>query len=213
MAIPIVKVYAAGNSIVIDMVNGVTYVVAPVNLATKYVRRNNYTIYDDRVSLFIVGQNYTGFCDKFPDAIRDETGNRLVSGRDQTIDDVEAYFNLLGIGQQAGGGYTKLNTPIVAASSITQSGATITWLAIANAYTYDIKDSDNNLITNTSILNYTFSGLTAGTPYTYYVIAKGSGLYLDSDPGIISFITTAIPVPGQPQLSPSFQLTPSTALY
>jgi len=148
MAIPIVKVYAAGNSIVIDLVNGVTYVVAPVNLATKYVRRNNYTIYDDRVSLFIVGQNYTGFCDKFPDAIRDENGDRLVSGRDQTIDDVEAYFNDLGIGQ----------------------GGTVD---LSNYY-------NKQQIDSIVVAIYEAIGQTP---------------------------------PPQPQLSPSFQLTPSTILY
>ena len=190
MAIPIVKVYAAGNSIVIDLVNGVTYVVAPVNLATKYVRRNNYTIYDDRVSLFIVGQNYTGFSDKFPDTVRDENGDKLVTGRDQTIDDVEAYFDELRIGQ--GGGvapdlssyYTKgevdgfisaiydvlgqpvptptLATPQPVASEVTEFSVKITISAIQYAQQYEYRVNGSLLYTGADTM-YIFTGLQPDT--------------------------------------------------
>jgi len=103
MALPIVKVYAQDGSIIIDMGNGVAITAAPVNLVAKYIRRLPSTIYDDRVSLFVVGQQYVGFQDKLPDTIRDQNGDKLVTSRAQTIDDVEDYFTSLGIGQSSGG--------------------------------------------------------------------------------------------------------------
>ena len=99
MAIPIVKVYLQNGSVVIDLVNGVTYTASAAILVAKYVRKDSSTIYDDRVSLYVGGATFTGFQDKFPDSIRDEDGNLLVTGRDQTIDDVQEYFISLGIGQ------------------------------------------------------------------------------------------------------------------
>lgn len=103
--IPIIKVYLQDGSVVIDLANGVTYVAAPVNVSATYKEATQFSVYDDRVSLYVLGTNsQQGFTDKFPDSIRDQAGNKIGTGDVQTLDDVRNYFVGLGIGQSSGTG-------------------------------------------------------------------------------------------------------------
>ncbi|MDD2798597.1 MAG: alpha/beta hydrolase fold domain-containing protein [Bacteroidales bacterium] len=96
----------------------------------------------------------------------------------------------------------KLTTPTVGvATSILETSFTANWTAVANATGYDVKVySGATLVSTKSITGQAatsavISGLTAGTTYTYSVIAKGNGTtYGDSNSSIASasFSTTGV---------------------
>lgn len=94
--------------------------------------------------------------------------------------------------QQAG--FTQLDTPEPITGTITETTAQISWGSISNADSYDIYLNDS-FLTNVSTINYSFAGLIAGADYTAGVVAKGSGLYLNSDLGTVQFSTTGITPP------------------
>lgn len=93
--------------------------------------------------------------------------------------------------------YIQLDTPVPVVSNITQTGATITWDAIPNAESYEVLDDNGDLIANVTNPTYTFTGLTAGTPYQGGVMAKGILPYVNSEVGGYSFTTQS----AQTQLS------------
>ena len=73
---------------------------------------------------------------------------------------------------------TRLDTPIVTASSVTTSGFTLNWPAIDNATGYEVEvlapqGTESPPINGTGV---TFTGLEAGTPYTIQVAATGANV-------------------------------------
>jgi hypothetical protein len=95
----------------------------------------------------------------------------------------------------------KLDTPSVGtASSVTSSGFTANWTAVANAISYDVQVYQGASLLKTtnfsgqSTSSGSITGLFAVTPYTYKVVAKGDGVnYSDSDPSSASAdITTTV---------------------
>ena len=78
-------------------------------------------------------------------------------------------------------------------ASITETSATLSWDAVANASNYSVTINGN---TETVTINsYSATGLTAGTEYTWSVVANGDGTnYTDSDAAQHTF-TTASPTP------------------
>lgn len=105
---------------------------------------------------------------------------------------------------------TQLAAPQPVASNITANSLTISWTAIANATTYEIR-RNNVPLTAISGTTYNDSGLSPDTQYQYIVIAKAAG-YVDSPQGIVSATTQTVG-PVIIQLSPNTQLKPSTLLY
>jgi hypothetical protein len=99
-----------------------------------------------------------------------------------------------------------LTVPTVGtASSVSASGFTANWTAVANAVGYDVKVYiGSQLVSTTNVsgqatVSLDITGLSAGTTYTYKIVAKGDGSsYVDSTPSAasISFTTTAVAVAG-----------------
>lgn len=97
---------------------------------------------------------------------------------------------------------TKLSTPTVGtATSITSSGFTANWTAVDNASSYDVQVYQGATLISTtnfsgqSTATGAITGLSAGTSYTYKVVAKGDGVsYTNSDPSNASAeATTLVP--------------------
>lgn len=94
----------------------------------------------------------------------------------------------------------KLTTPTVGtASSITSSGFTANWTAVDNASSYDVQVYQGaSLIQTTNFSGQatntgSITGLSAGTTYTYKVVAKGDGeSHSDSDPSNASAELTTL---------------------
>lgn len=76
----------------------------------------------------------------------------------------------------------------LATSSVTQTTLTLSWTGSTGATSYDIYN-DSTLLTNVATTSYAVSGLTAGTQYTFKVIAKNAG---GSAPGIGSGASTTV---------------------
>ena len=81
----------------------------------------------------------------------------------------------------------------VQASSVTTTGATLTWNAVENASSYSIGLSDGKTYTTTTN-SYTFTGLTAGTEYIALITAVGDGhrYCSSSSTGDVDFTTVAL---------------------
>ena len=95
-----------------------------------------------------------------------------------------AYFTLV-INYSSGA--TKLNTPSPSYNDATKQ---VTWSAISNASSYQVKVDSGSYATATS--PYSVSGLSTGESHTVYVVAKGDGTnYSDSDAGSVTFTPTA----------------------
>jgi Pregnancy-associated plasma protein-A/Secretion system C-terminal sorting domain/Fibronectin type III domain len=82
----------------------------------------------------------------------------------------------------------------VAAASITQTGATISWAAVSGAVSYSLQYKLSTATTYTTVTttatSYTFTGLIAGTTYNYQVAATCSAA-TSSYSTTASFTTTA----------------------
>lgn len=105
MADSIIKVYSGTNGkIVIDKGNGKFGSASPSNINVRYVTGVPFSIYGGRVFLSVTGDVSLGFSDVYPDIIRDQAGDKIGGGDAQTIDEVEAYFDELGISSNTGGG-------------------------------------------------------------------------------------------------------------
>lgn len=92
------------------------------------------------------------------------------------------------------GGTTVLSTPAptIDAASISETGFTVAWPAVANAasYLYKIDNGAETAVTNTSVV---VSGLTAGQTYTVSVkaVSGNTSLYTDSAWGTVTATTLA----------------------
>ena len=97
-----------------------------------------------------------------------------------------------------GGGSTptQLSAPTgLTESNITSSGATLSWNAVANASNYSVTINGNTETVTTN--SYSATGLTAGTEYTWSVVAKGDGTnYTDSEAAQHTFTTKTASTPG-----------------
>ena len=93
---------------------------------------------------------------------------------------------------------TQLTTPAnLKESSITETSATLSWDAVANASNYSVTINGKNATATTN--SYSATGLTAGTEYTWSVVAKGDGTnYTDSEAAQHTFTTTAATTPEEP---------------
>ena len=89
----------------------------------------------------------------------------------------------------------QLTTPAnLKEASITETSATLSWNAVANASNYSVTINGNNATATTN--SYNATGLTAGTEYTWSVVAKGDGTnYTDSEAAQHTFTTTAATTP------------------
>ena len=104
-------------------------------------------------------------------------------------------------GGDEGGGETpdptpsKLSTPAnLKEASIAETSDTLSWDAVANASNYSVTINGNTATANSN--SYSATGLTAGTAYTWSVVAKGDGTnYTDSDAAQHTFTTTAATTP------------------
>ncbi len=103
-------------------------------------------------------------------------------------------------------------TPV--ASSITTSGATLTWAASTDdtavvAYdVYRVQGTTSTLVASPTTTSTTLTGLTAGTAYTYNVKARDAAGNTSAASSSVTFTTTAVPtdttapsVPGTPVAS------------
>jgi len=90
---------------------------------------------------------------------------------------------------------TKLTAPEnLKEASIAETSATLSWDAVANASNYNVTINGNTETVTTN--SYSATGLTAGTEYTWSVVAKGDGTnYTDSDAAQHTFSTTAATTP------------------
>lgn len=204
----IVKVYEQNGLIVIEA-RGNTSPVNPSLVIPVYTDKPD--AYQDRVSIVISGANWINLTNIAPDLIRDENGDLLITEpRVQTVADVRAYFEELGVGQGGGSfdpnnyypkdvidemfaevyaliGVTPLDTPVGAFSNTTANSTTLTLTPVANATTYEFKRNGSVVQMGPSnILNDT--GLSPSTQYSYTWVAKGAG-YANSLPGSGSVTT------------------------
>ena len=90
------------------------------------------------------------------------------------------YLKSITVTYSAGCGGTKLGTPIVTASFPASNRIDLSWSAVSNASSYQLKWNGGDWVTATSPVSKT--GLTNGTSYTYQVRAIGNGsTYCDGD--------------------------------
>ena len=90
-----------------------------------------------------------------------------------------------------------LSTPTLSVTSSTSSSISVSWSGIQNAsgYTLQYKTSNTSTWTtvstiSSSLRSYTLSGLVAATSYDMRLLAKGSGVYSDSDySAVVSYNT------------------------
>jgi len=94
-----------------------------------------------------------------------------------------------------GGSMPTLNTPVPVSSNITETTATISWLAILHAEQYTLQRARNSgfgvdlqtLQVGTQ-LSFNDTALTQNTEYWYRVIASATG-YINSIQGVVNFTT------------------------
>ena len=87
----------------------------------------------------------------------------------------------------------------LAATSITSTGATLSWNSVAGATSYDYEVVGTDKSGNTSNTTVDISGLSGGTTYTWRVRSKNSSTNLTSEWASSTFATTA-PAPQAPTL-------------
>lgn len=106
---------------------------------------------------------------------------RIIANQSGSVNiwDVEVYSYVSGL--------TTLSTPVVsAATNITSSGFTANWTSVTNASGYEVKTYIGSELMNTSSItgqstsSLAITGLYAGLPYTYKVIAKGDLVSYDN---------------------------------
>ena len=94
---------------------------------------------------------------------------------------------------------SKLSTPAnLKEASIAETSATLSWDAVANASNYSVTINGNTETVTTN--SYSATGLTAGTEYTWSVVAKGDGTnYTDSEAAQHTFTTKTASTPEEPE--------------
>ena len=115
------------------------------------------------------------------------------------ITSIQLYKEASGGGETPDPTPSKLPTPAnLKEASISETSATLSWDAVANASNYSVTINGNTETATTN--SYSATGLTAGTEYTWSVVAKGDGTnYTDSEAAQHTFTTTATtpdPEPG-----------------
>lgn len=87
----------------------------------------------------------------------------------------------------------KLATPTVSCTAQTETSLTFSWAAVDNASGYQVSTDGGSTYGSTlTTTSYTWTGLTASTPYTLYVKAIGDNSnYTDSDAASASGTTSA----------------------
>ncbi|WGK69793.1 BspA family leucine-rich repeat surface protein [Candidatus Haliotispira prima] len=86
-----------------------------------------------------------------------------------------------------------LPTPVLRIGTVTATSVTLSWNSVANAVSYTLSRSGSNVTVTkgSSETGHTFTGLTAGSRYTFTITAHGTGLYSDSDAGTAQVTTSA----------------------
>ena len=97
---------------------------------------------------------------------------------------------------------TALSAPTPVVGSITGTGASVSWTAVANASTYDMrykKQSDTDWTTTSGVTSpRTLSGLTVNTPYEAQLRSMASGYEDGAWSTSTNFTTVNISAPGAP---------------
>ena len=111
------------------------------------------------------------------------------------ITSIQLYKEASGGGETPDPTPSKLSTPAnLKEASIAETSATLSWDAVANASNYSVTINGNTETVTTN--SYSATGLTAGTEYTWSVVAKGDDTnYTDSDAAQHTFTTTAATTP------------------
>ncbi|WP_426446278.1 lytic polysaccharide monooxygenase [Paenibacillus sp. S-38] len=103
-----------------------------------------------------------------------KTGYHVILAVWEVADTANAFYNVIDVNFGGGTGGTTIAAPAnLASPSQTQTSVSLTWSAVSGASSYEIYRSGTRVGT-TSSPSYTDTGLTAGTTYTYTVVAVGS---------------------------------------
>ncbi len=98
----------------------------------------------------------------------------------------------------------------ITAAPTSQTAISLSWSAVANASLYYIYTSAGAFVANTTLTNYSVSGLTPNTTYSYYVVpfdnVGGNG-----PPSANASATTDQPTPGTPTIGTATALTQTSA--
>jgi len=108
--------------------------------------------------------------------------------------------------------YTTPATPSLSVSATAATSVTVSWSAISGATAYYVSTNGSTYTSVGNVTSYTFTGLTTGTAYTFYVKAYNSSTALYGTAGTVSGTPTAAPgTPTQSATSTDTSITISWA--
>jgi hypothetical protein len=220
MAIPKVRIYKSGSSLVVKTGSKVLQVGSPSDFGVQYIDVSNSRA-NDKIAITYFGRVL--LADKKVDDFVDESGE--IISPDVQLSVLLDYFNSIGLGVgqpvDLSDYYTKaevdaivaaiyeaigqpqpnpqLATPAPVTSNVTTTSITVSFPAVPFATTYEIRQNGTLVYTGNQT-SRTFTGLQPDTMYTYSVIAKANG-YINSLTGSVTATTqSTVPEPGNNQL-------------
>ncbi|MCZ8520457.1 MULTISPECIES: lytic polysaccharide monooxygenase [Paenibacillus] len=103
-----------------------------------------------------------------------KTGYHVILAVWEVADTANAFYNVIDVNFGGGGGGTTISAPTnLASPAKTETSVSLTWSGVTGASSYEVY-RNGSLVGTSASASYTDSGLTAGTTYTYSVVAVAS---------------------------------------